>query len=151
MEKLRTLWEFIKFVFNPPPPEEPKAEPLPPEPLTYTPATEETIAEEYVRAARSALRRGETEEAQTLCEKALALDASNLFAYHLLGQALLEQGDFEGALAVYERARAQGDPLQLVEGWIEQAERRRMEAETASAPEVEEGDEGSEHKSGTET
>jgi tetratricopeptide (TPR) repeat protein len=158
MKGLRTLVDFLRFLFTsdrPPagieetplePPAAPEPEPPPaaPEPTVeeeslYATATESSVARQYEQAARTAFRQGRYEEAIALAEQSLRLDPGNLFAYHYLGSAYLELGRFDEGIAAFERAREQGDPLGLTEGWVQEAEQRRAAgpADTAAPPKEE--------------
>lgn len=74
---------------------------------------------EMERAARAALRAGDAERARQLAAEAVAADAENLLAHHLLGRALQALGRREEALAAFDAARAHEAGLGLVDDWIE--------------------------------
>ncbi|MCC7494802.1 MAG: bacterial transcriptional activator domain-containing protein [Fimbriimonadaceae bacterium] len=90
-------------------------EPAAPIPVATAP---QVGAIDLERAARSALRLGAWQRARELAAEAVALDPTNLLAHHHLGQALLALGDREGALAVYQAARACDTGLGLVDDWL---------------------------------
>lgn len=136
MKRIQTCLEFLRSLFighrpspaGPPSGELPTAPaaPLPPreEELLYAPSNEANVARQYEQAARQAFRRGQYEEAIELAEHSLRLDADNWMAYYYLGSAYLEKGCFDEGIAAFERARERGDPLGLVEGWIQEARQR---------------------------
>lgn len=146
MKGLQTCIDFLHTLLtgkrSPPPP---RTE----EESLYTVAGESRIARQYEQAARAAFRRGRYEDAIELATHSLRLDPDNWMAYYYLGSAYLEKGCFDEAIAVFERAREQGDPLGLVEGWMQEAQQRIVstlgdsktpEEETESAACDEEGE-----------
>ena len=62
-------------------------------------------ADKRVQAGREALLSGDVEQALTLFREALAMDRDNAAAHLNVGVALKLQGDREGALAAFEKAR----------------------------------------------
>jgi Flp pilus assembly protein TadD len=60
----------------------------------------------WVNVARALLREGETERARPYLEKALALDRELASAHFFLAQVQKTAGDYDGALASLEKARA---------------------------------------------
>lgn len=139
MKGIQTCLGFLRSLFTghrpapavPPskgPPTAPVAPAAPPtqkeEELLYASSNEANVARQYEQAARHAFRRGQYEEAIELAEHSLRLDADNWMAYYYLGSAYLEKGCFDEGIAAFERARERGDPLGLVEGWIQEAQQR---------------------------
>jgi len=74
---------------------------------------------ELERAARAALRAGDPEQARALAAEAVATDADNLLAHHLLGRALQALGRRDEARAAFEAARSHDDGLGVVDQWLD--------------------------------
>jgi tetratricopeptide (TPR) repeat protein len=73
---------------------------------TRTAATPELTAAQYVEAALHHHGAGRLSEAEALCRKALAIDATHFDALHLLGVVQQQTGDGSGAVASLEKAIA---------------------------------------------
>lgn len=79
---------------------------------------ETSQAIELERAARAALRVGDPGRARELASQAIALDADNLVAHHLLGRALQALGEHDAARAAFATARAHDIGLGVVSEWL---------------------------------
>ena len=71
-----------------------------------TTEAEPGYANGWVNVARALIREGETERARPFLEKALALDPQLASAHFFLAQVQKTDGDYDGALASLEKARA---------------------------------------------
>lgn len=58
----------------------------------------------YVKRAQEALRARREREARSWLESAIAADAQNPYAYHLLGLLAYDAGDFTQAEALFQKA-----------------------------------------------
>lgn len=76
---------------------------------TVSPEVEAMLRGEHVAGlamqARSALRRGNRDEARKLLQQVFALSPTDAGALELLGDIFLEEGEQEKAIAVFERGR----------------------------------------------
>jgi tetratricopeptide (TPR) repeat protein len=61
--------------------------------------------------ARTALRRGDADEAEKLAERLLAGDSSDPRLYYLEAMVKVAKGDFEGALGFFERSTESGEEI----------------------------------------
>lgn len=88
-------------------------------------ARQKEIAQFYCELAQDALVRNDNAEALALLDKALHADRNSVRATMLLGDALLAQGDVEGALTVWKRVEQQSVPhVALVAGRLMDGYRR---------------------------
>ena len=88
-------------------------------------ARQKEIAQFYCELAQDALVRNDNADALALLDKALHADRNSVRATMLLGDALLAQGDVEGALTVWKRVEQQSVPhVALVAGRLMDGYRR---------------------------
>ncbi len=88
-------------------------------------ARQKEIAQFYCELAQDALVRNDNADALALLYKALHADRNSVRATMLLGDALLAQGDAEGALTVWKRVEHQSVPhVALVAGRLMDGYRR---------------------------
>jgi len=88
-------------------------------------ARQKEIAQFYCELAQDALVRSDLPDALSLLDKALHADRNSVRATMLLGDALLAQGDVEGALTVWKRVEQQSVPhVALVAGRLMDGYRR---------------------------
>ncbi len=88
-------------------------------------ARQKEIAQFYCELAHDALLRNDRADVLALLEKALQADRNSVRATMLLGDALLAQGDVEGALTVWKRVEQQSVPhVALVAGRLMDGYRR---------------------------
>ncbi len=88
-------------------------------------ARQKEIAQFYCELAQDALVRNDNADALALLDKALHADRNSVRATMLLGDALLAQGDVEGALTVWKRVEHQSVPhVALVAGRLMDGYRR---------------------------
>ncbi len=88
-------------------------------------ARQKEIAQFYCELAQDALVRNDNGDALALLDKALHADRNSVRATMLLGDALLAQGDVEGALTVWKRVEHQSVPhVALVAGRLMDGYRR---------------------------
>lgn len=88
-------------------------------------ARQKEIAQFYCELAQDALVRNDNADALSLLDKALHADRNSVRATMLLGDALLAQGDVEGALTVWKRVEQQSVPhVALVAGRLMDGYRR---------------------------
>jgi lipopolysaccharide biosynthesis regulator YciM len=88
-------------------------------------ARQKEIAQFYCELAQDALVRSDLTDAMALLDKALHADRNSVRATMLLGDALLAQGDAEGAIAIWKRVEQQSVPhVALVAGRLMDGYRR---------------------------
>ena len=88
-------------------------------------ARQKEIAQFYCELAQDALVRSDLVDAMTLLDRALHADRNSVRATMLLGDALLAQGDAEGAIATWKRVEQQSVPhVALVAGRLMDGYRR---------------------------
>lgn len=78
--------------------------PLPPDIGRRELPAVEGVSMAYVRRAQEALRARREEEARLWLESAIAADAQNPYAYHLLGLLAYDADDFPQAEALFQKA-----------------------------------------------
>jgi lipopolysaccharide biosynthesis regulator YciM len=88
-------------------------------------ARQKEIAQFYCELAQDTLVRSDLPDAMALLDKALHADRNSVRATMLLGDALLAQGDAEGAIAAWKRVEQQSVPhVALVAGRLMDGYRR---------------------------
>jgi lipopolysaccharide biosynthesis regulator YciM len=88
-------------------------------------ARQKEIAQFYCELAQDALVRSDLADAMSLLDKALHADRNSVRATMLLGDALLAQGEVEGAIATWKRVEQQSVPhVALVAGRLMDGYRR---------------------------
>jgi lipopolysaccharide biosynthesis regulator YciM len=88
-------------------------------------ARQKEIAQFYCELAQDALVRSDLPDALSLLDKALHADRNSVRATMLLGDALLAQGEVEGAIATWKRVEQQSVPhVALVAGRLMDGYRR---------------------------
>jgi len=88
-------------------------------------ARQKEIAQFYCELAQDALVRSDLVDAMALLDRALHADRNSVRATMLLGDALLAQGDAEGAIATWKRVEQQSVPhVALVAGRLMDGYRR---------------------------